>query len=364
MTLGGLSLAVGMLVDDATVEVENIHRNRGEGKPLTVAILDGAHQVAVPALAATLTICIVFFPVVMLQGPSRFLFMPLALAVVFSMIASYLLSRTLVPSLAHKLLPENEADEHKEGWVTRFNDWRDRGFDRLRGAYGGVSGDVHRASRQVPARRAALRADRPQPRRRRRLRLLSRSRHRADATARARPDRHAHRGHRGLAWVDIEREIARIIPRDELDTINDKIGIPTYYNLAFVSTDNVGGQDAEMLIQLKAGHHPSQDYMTRIRKELPAKFPGVQLYFMPADVVTQVLNFGVSSMIDVQIEGQRRQCLFRGRAPAVRQNARNPRHRRRAHRASVQSPGAHARRRSAAGAAAQCRLSRRRATAC
>ena len=111
MTLGGLALAVGMLVDDATVEVENIHRNRLTGKPLTVAILDGAHQVAVPALAATMTICIVFFPVVLLEGPARYLFVPLAIAVVFSMIASYLLSRTLVPSLARRLLP---ATEHRE----------------------------------------------------------------------------------------------------------------------------------------------------------------------------------------------------------------------------------------------------------
>jgi multidrug efflux pump subunit AcrB len=152
MTLGGLALAVGMLVDDATVEVENIHRNRMMDKPLTVAILDGAHQVAVPALAATLTICIVFFPVVMLEGPARFLFTPLALAVVFSMLASYLLSRTLVPSLARRLLrhepvahpappagsTSGEPAQHRPGRIARFNVWRDRNFDRMREAYGGL----------------------------------------------------------------------------------------------------------------------------------------------------------------------------------------------------------------------------------
>src|SRR3954467_1963125 len=136
MTLGGLALAVGMLVDDATVEIENIHRNRLAGKPLTVAILDGAHQVAVPALAATLTICIVFFPVLLLRGPSRFLFIPLALSVVFSMVASYLLSRTLVPTLARLLLEKEDLEHHGSGFPARFNRWRDRGFARFQEAYG------------------------------------------------------------------------------------------------------------------------------------------------------------------------------------------------------------------------------------
>ncbi|MHB1846178.1 MAG: efflux RND transporter permease subunit, partial [Deltaproteobacteria bacterium] len=138
MTLGGLSLAIGMLVDDATVEVENIHRNRLLGKALTVAILDGASQIAVPALAATLTICIVFFPVALLEGAAKYLFIPLALAVVFAMLASYLLSRTLVPSLARLLMEKeaiHQAGSTPHGLAGRFNDWRDRGFERFRGAY-------------------------------------------------------------------------------------------------------------------------------------------------------------------------------------------------------------------------------------
>src|SRR3954452_2321785 len=147
MTMGGLALAIGMLVDDATVEVENIHRNRHLGKPLTVAILDGAQQIAVPALAATLTICIVFFPVVLLEGPARFLFIPLGLGVVISMIASYLLSRTLVPVLA-RILMENEAlHSHGDGVVQRFNRWRDEKFARFQEAYGRALANVleHRA---------------------------------------------------------------------------------------------------------------------------------------------------------------------------------------------------------------------------
>ncbi len=160
MTLGGLALAVGMLVDDATVEVENIHRNRLTGKPLTVAILDGAHQVAVPALAATMTICIVFFPVVMLEGPARYLFVPLAIAVVFSMIASYLLSRTLVPTLARRLLPQSEQehvdDARPRRWTERFNAWRDRRFEGLRDVHRSVLRPVHRTAALVPGRRVGL----------------------------------------------------------------------------------------------------------------------------------------------------------------------------------------------------------------
>jgi multidrug efflux pump subunit AcrB len=306
MTLGGLALAVGMLVDDATVEIENIHRNQRMGKRLTVAILDGAHQVAVPALAATLTICIVFFPVVMLQGPARYLFVPLAIAVVFSMIASYLLSRTLVPTLARRLLAGDQRerrDGERPAWADRFNAWRDRGFERLRDAYGAVLGVCigHRwtflAGGAVFAVTGLLL-----------VKVIGFDFFPSVDTGQMRLHVRAPIGTRiedtEVIVGHVEDEIRRIIPPDELDTINDMIGIPTFYNLAFVSTDNVGGQDAEVLMQLRPKHRPSQAYMARIREELPRKFPGVQVYFMPADVVTQVLNFGVSSMIDVQIEGK------------------------------------------------------------
>jgi len=303
MTLGGLALAVGMLVDDATVEIENIHRNRLTGKPLTVAILDGAHQVAVPALAATLTICIVFFPVVMLEGPARYLFVSLALAVVFSMIASYLLSRTLVPALARRLLGAQHEGE------SRFNRWRDRQFERLRGAHHGLLAACLARRRLFLAgvlifSVASLLL----------VKIVGFDFFPSVDTGQMRLHVRAPVGTRiedteGVV-ASVEAEIRRIIPADELDMINDMIGVPTFYNLAFVSTDNVGEQDAEVLVQLKKTHRPSQEYMTRIRRELGERFPDVQTYFMPADVVTQVLNFGVSSMIDVQIEGRDPDAIY------------------------------------------------------
>jgi multidrug efflux pump subunit AcrB len=301
MTLGGLALAVGMLVDDATVEVENIHRNRRLGKPLTVAILDGARQVAVPALAATLTICIVFFPVVMLEGPAKFLFTPLALAVVFSMVASYLLSRTLVPSLARRLLATPE--ERESGRLARFNAWRDRRFERFRDGYARLLTEVitHRGLILVTALLFAG------------LTMLLVTVVGLDFfpsvdTGQMRLHVRAPAGRRiedtELDVSRVETALRRIIPADELGTINDNIGVPTFYNLAFVPTDNVGGWDAEILIQLAPKHRPTAGYLTRIRQELGEQFPELTTYFMPADVVTQVLDFGVPSMIDLQVESR------------------------------------------------------------
>jgi multidrug efflux pump subunit AcrB len=306
MTLGGLALAVGMLVDDATVEIENINRNSGLGKPLTVAILDGAHQVAVPALAATLTICIVFFPVLTLEGPARFLFVPLAITVVFSMIASYLLSRTLVPTLARRLLP---AHAKPEGETRGFNAWRDRKFERLQGAYGNTLGVFiqHRALFLIGVGLLGLTAFAL-------IGVIGFDFFPAVDTGQMRLHVRAPIGTRiedtEVIVGHVEDELRRIIPADELDTINDMIGIPTFYNLAFVSTDNVGGQDAEVLMQLRPKHHRTEEYMTRIRRELPQRFPGVQTYFMPADVVTQVLNFGVPATIDVQVESRNVEAAF------------------------------------------------------
>jgi multidrug efflux pump subunit AcrB len=299
MTLGGLSLAIGMLVDDATVEVENIHRNRLLGKPLTVAILDGAHQIAVPALAATLTICIVFFPVVMLVGPARYLFTALALSVVISMMASYLLSRTLVPALARFLMESEKHHETTHG----FNAWRDRLFDRFQALYGGILATALKHRLFVVAVAAILvvisaalpfyvvgldffpSVDAG----------LMRLHFRAPIGTRIEETE--------KILGEAEQEIRKIIPESELETINDNIGLPIFYNLAFVGTDNIGSQDAEVLIALKEEHHPTEEYMKRIRTELPKKFPGSSVYFQPADIVSQVLNFGLSAPIDVQIDG-------------------------------------------------------------
>ena len=302
MTLGGLALAIGMLVDDATVAVEAIHRNRTLGKKLTVAILDGAHEVATPAIAATLTICIVFFPVVLLTGPARYLFTPLAVAVVFAMMASWILSRTLVPALSRLLESEDvHADEHGEGLMARFNRWRDARYERFRGGYArlleialhhrpwvlGTAGLVILVSAALPAIVGldffpSVDAG------------LMRLHFRAPMGMRITDTERL--------VLEAERRIREIIPADELEGLNDNIGIPLFYNLAFVSTDNIGPQDAEILISLKPNHRPTEQYMKRIREELPRAFPGSSLYFQPADIVTQVLNFGLPAPIDVQID--------------------------------------------------------------
>jgi multidrug efflux pump subunit AcrB len=297
MTLGGLALAIGMLVDDAAVEVENIHRNQALGKPLTAAILEGARQIALPAVVATLAICVVFFPVLLLAGPARFLFVPLALAVVLAMVASYVLSRTLVPVLA-RLLLVGSAGRRQAGWLAWI---RGPGFDRLRGGYGrmlsallghprfalGVAAVVALASLALPpvvgtdffpTVDAGLM----------KLHLRAPAGTRIERTEEM--------------VAAVEGRIRELIPAAELDTINAMIGVPVFYNLAFVQTDNVGGMDAELLIALRKGHRPTTRYRSAIRRMLAEDFPGATGYFQPADLVTQVLNFGLAAPIDVQVE--------------------------------------------------------------
>ena len=331
MTLGGLSLAIGMLVDDATVTVENIHRNRALGKPLTVAIVDGAREIATPALMATLAICIVFFPVVLLTGPSRFLFAPMALSVVMAMLASYFLSRTLVPALSRMLMANEEVHldaEHsqvahapgpesagnppiagapakKAGWMTRFtrrfNTARDKGFDRFRESYGRflhimllnkkltliiallvlvITGGLFKVigTDFFPSTDVGLM----------KLHFRAPSGTRIEETERL---------------VDsAERHIQEIIPANELSTINDMLGIPAFFNLGFVGTDNTSSMDADISISLNEKHRPTVEYMKKIRHDLQEKFPGCTAYFQPADIVSQVLNFGLSAPIDIQIQ--------------------------------------------------------------
>ena len=306
MTLGGLALAIGMLVDDATVEIENINRNFDMDKPITVAILDGASQIAVPAIVATLAICIVFFPVVLLTGASKYLFTPMALSVVLAMLSSYVLSRTLVPTLSRILFEgHREADEAKEenpGLVGRLNRKREHAFERLRSGYGSVLELVlhHRAfslcmfgllfavsavlpfvigTDFFPAVDAGLM----------KLHVRAPIGTRLEDTEQL--------------MMRVEARIREIIPPGEIDTINDLEGLPTYFNLAFVPTDNVGDMDAEVLIALKPNHHPTEGYMEKIRQQLPGEFPGSNFYFQSADIVSQVLNFGVPSPIDIQVEG-------------------------------------------------------------
>lgn len=307
MTLGGVALAIGMLVDDATVEVENIHRNRALGLPLTQAVLTSAQQIAVPAIVATLAICIVFFPVVLLTGPAKFLFTPLAFSVVAAMLASYLLSRTLVPVLSRMLMAgEHHGNARRGGRFRdlgrRFNDFRERHFDRFNEAYAAALATAlhHRCFTLLAA--GVLGA----------LSLalifivgtdffptvdvgLMKLHFRAPAGTRIEETE--------KLVARVEEEIRRQIPPEQLETINNMIGVPTFYNLAFVQTENIGGMDAEILISLKAGHQSTGLFRRRLRESLPVKFPGCDFYFQSADIVTQVLNFGLTSPISVQIEG-------------------------------------------------------------
>jgi multidrug efflux pump subunit AcrB len=305
MTLSGLALATGILVDDATVAVENIHRNRALGKPLTVAILDGSREVALPRTMATLAICIVFFPVSFLFGVSKYLFTPLALSVVFALLASYVLSFTLVPTLSRYLLPGEKHGHSGTGGrmsiADRFNHARESVLDGMREGFGGILQLFMRHRLFVLLLMASFGA----------VSLLlgqvvgteffppvdvgiMKLHYRAPVGLRIEETE--------KLVLQVEDEIRALIPKDELGSINDMVGVPIFYNLAFVPTDNISGMDAEILISLKAPHRPVADYMRAIRKQIPPKFPGSTFYFQSADIVTQVLNFGLPAPVDIQVQ--------------------------------------------------------------
>ena len=305
MTLGGLALATGILVDDATVAVENIHRNRTLGKPLTVAILDGSHEVALPRTMATLAICIVFFPVSFLFGVSKYLFTPLALSVVFSLLASYFLSFTLVPMLSRYLLAGEKHEEPghggRVGLAARVNHTRESLLDGLREWFGGVLALLMRHRVFVLMLMVAVGGVSG---------ILSlvvgkdffppvdvgimKLHYRAPVGLRIEETE--------KLVLQVEEEIRKLIPPAELATINDMVGVPIFFNLAFVPTDNISGMDAEILISLKQPHRPVAEYQRAIRSKIPPKFPGSSFYFQAADIVTQVLNFGLPAPIDVQVQ--------------------------------------------------------------
>ncbi|AMN41815.1 efflux RND transporter permease subunit [Rhodoplanes sp. Z2-YC6860] len=300
MTLGGLALAIGLLVDNATVTIENIHRNQTLGKPLTVAILDGSSEVIQPLTVATLAICIVFFPVLLLTGPSRFLFIPLAITVVLAMLASYVLSFTVIPALARYLLKDHD-DHAPKGIGGRFSAAFDRGFERVKNGYGNLLA-------VVLARRGFVLGC---------FGLV------IVMTGMLAPvigtdffptsdvgilKMHI-RAARGMRLEETEKIVARVeesirqmIPAKELRTINATIGLPFSLNLAFVPSDNTSGMDAELLISLNHGHKPTVEYQRLLRDKLNAEFPGNLFYFQTADIVSQVLNFGLSAPIDIQIQ--------------------------------------------------------------
>ena len=304
MTLGGLALAVGMLVDDATVEIENTNRNLEQGKDVRQAILDGAAQIAVPAFVSTLSICIVFLPMFFLRGVARYLFVPLAEAVVFAMLASYFLSRTLVPTLALYLLKAKDhhmaASRHP---FLRFQEAFERGFARLRLGYQRLLTTlVHRRFLFVPLFLVLCLSawalvpwlgenffpdtDSGQFI----LHMRAKTGTRIEETVR-------------LADL-IENAIRRVIPAQEVESMLDNIGLP-YSTINFMHSTSglIGAADADILVSLKEHHGPTADYVRKLRKRLPSEFPGTTLYFLPADMVTQILNFGLPAPIDIQIEG-------------------------------------------------------------
>ncbi|HZP87103.1 MAG TPA: efflux RND transporter permease subunit [Burkholderiales bacterium] len=304
MTLGGLALATGILVDDATVAVENIHRNRTLGKPLTVAIIEGSREVALPRTMATLAIAIVFFPVAFLYGVSKYLFTPLALAVVFSLLASYVLSFTLVPMLSRSLLAAEDhahAAHAAQGWSERFNAVRERFLDRLRNGYGAVLAVVlhHRMFVLVMMVVGGVISALLMP-------LVGTDFFPTPDVGIMKLHYRAPIGTRieetEKLVLQVEDEIRKIIPAQEVERIQDMVGVPIFFNLALVPTDNVSGMDAEILILLKKPHKPVAHYMQEIRTKVPPRFPGSDFYFQNADIVTQVLNFGLPAPVDVQVQ--------------------------------------------------------------
>ncbi len=305
MTLGGLALAVGILVDDATVEIENIERNLAMGKEMKQAILDGAQQIAVPAFVSTLSICIVFVPMFFLAGVAKFLFVPLAEAVSFAMLASYLLSRTLIPTLVMFIMrghehraeaPKSFLGRFQRGFESRFEDFR-RAYERLlettlehRGVFVlcflvfcllSLGLFMFLGQDFFPQVDAGL------------LRLHVRARPglRVEETARL--------------CDEIEAALHQEIPRGELQTVLDNIGLPNSgINQSYSSNGTIGTSDAEILIALDPEHHhPTAGLIRHLRQVLPQRFPGVEFFFQPADIVTQILNFGLPAPIDVQIVG-------------------------------------------------------------
>ncbi|MGU7810844.1 efflux RND transporter permease subunit [Burkholderia sp. AW49-1] len=306
MTLGGLALAVGILVDDATVTIENIERHLHLGTNLHDAILEGAGEIAVPAFVSTLCICIVFVPMFFLTGVARFLFVPLAEAVVFAMLASYVLSRTLVPTLAMLLFRPQQATtgpDHSTSRFARLHHAFNAAFERLRAWYI-VLLSILLVRRRfyatcflgfcvlstglvfVLGRDFFPNADSGNIR----LHMRAPTGYRIEETAR-------------LA-DQVERVIREAVPPDELGAIVDNLGLPVSgINLSYSNSGTIGTLDGELMIALKPGHRSTRHYVQTLRTLLPQRFPGVEFFFQPSDIITQILNFGQPAAIDVQVLG-------------------------------------------------------------
>ena len=318
MTLGGLALAVGILVDDATVTIENIDRHLAEGKSVIDGIRDGAAQIAIPAFVSTLCICIVFVPIFFLSGVAKYLFIPLAEAVIFAMIASYILSRTLVPTLAMYWIKGHSEEPKKAerrffllSWASAFQRGFENRFERFRESYRDLLSLCLNNGKKVillvvgfvlascllfpflgqdffPSVDAG-RFD---------MHVRMKSGTRIEETARI---------------VDeIEQVIRKIIPADQLGEVIDNLGLPySGINTSYNNTGTVSPADGDILVSLKEGHGPTNDFVRKIRLEMRKQFPDVTVWFPPADIVTQILNFGLSAPMDVQIVGSDRDEIFR-----------------------------------------------------
>src|ERR1700685_1559096 len=308
MTLGGLALAVGILVDDATVEVENINRNR-EAEPdkdMDEVVLDSAMQIATPAFVATLSICIVFAPMFLLSGVARYLFLPLAEAVVFAMLASYFLSRTIVPTMAKYLLRNQKIGGHETSRnpLVRMQQRFETGFEAFRERYHGVLDRClhHRAAFLIGFFAACLGSL---------AIIIPWLGQDFFPTVDAGSFKLHLRGPTGMRIEDtaflcdlVEDSIRKQIPADELYNIIDNIGLPySGINLSYSNSAPVGTSDADVLVTLSPNHHPTGGYVDKLRLSLPQHFPGVMFAFLPADMVTQILNFGLPAPIDIQVIG-------------------------------------------------------------
>ena len=307
MTLGGLALAVGILVDEATVTIENINWHLEQGKPVEASIMDGANQIVIPAFVSLSCICIVFVPMFFLTGIARFLFVPLAEAVMFAMLWSFILSRTLVPTLAKYLLHQRE---HHEGGppptrnpLVRFQRGFEAGFERVRSSYRDLLMLAMRGravfvtcflafvglsfllvpyigSNFFPAVDTGS--------------ILMHVRTQIGT----RVEESANQ------FADVQKTIRRIIPASEIDTLADNIGMPiSGINMTYNNTGVIGPQDGDIQVKLREGHRPTSEYVKALREQLPRAFPGMTFAFLPADIVSQILNFGAPAPIDLQVRG-------------------------------------------------------------
>ena len=315
MTLGGLALAVGILVDEATVTIENINWHLEQGKEVEPAILDGANQIVVPAFVSLLCICIVFIPMFFLQGIARFLFVPMAEAVIFAMIWSFILSRTLVPTMAKYLLQPHE--HHADGEqprsrnpLVRFQRGFEAGFERFRAGYSdllalalahrptfviGFLGFIGVSFLLVPylGQNFFPSVDAGQILMHVRTQVGTRIEESANQ------------------FADVQKVIRKIIPSDDIETITDNIGMPiSGINMTYNNTGVTGPQDGDIQIKLKEDHPPTDIYVKALREQLPRAFPGLTFAFLPADIVNQILNFGVPAPIDLQIRGNNLNANF------------------------------------------------------